>query len=706
MNPKSTTPLSPRLIALSGNPNSGKTSLFNALTGLRQKVANYPGVTVEKKEGEISFDDGSRAVLLDLPGTYSLAAHSPDEELVADILLGRDSYSKVPDLVVCVVDASNLERNMYLVSQVMDRHLPVVVALNMVDVAEASGIEIDAGILRQELGVPVVRTIGHKGTGIRELKAAMRATTEATGKARQWPLPEPVLKECEELAGLLQERHHLNDHVAYHEAISLLTAETSLAQRMDRYAPEILAHVEKDHQKLEFLGFDRQSVFVVSRYDWIKQVLRPAVKHTKARTPNLDDALDRILTHKVWGFVIFFAVMALMFQSIFSWASIPMEWIAQAFDWTGNRLTEALPPGDLRDLLVDGALAGVAAIVTFLPQIMFLFLFIGILEDTGYMARAAFMMDKIMSKVGLQGKSFIPLLSSFACAIPGIMASRAIANPKDRLATMLVTPLISCSARLPVYTLLIGACVPHRTVIGIFTIPGLTLFGLYFSGLVIALGLALLFKKTFLRGSPSVFILELPRYKVPSAKSILLQIWERAWVFLKQAGTIILAISIVLWFLATYPKMDHANPSVQLQQSYAGQAGRFLEPLIKPLGFDWKIGIGLVSSIMQRELFVSTMATIYNIEKTSDAAGSLSLQAHLQKDIDPATGRPSFTLLTAICLMVYYMLAMQCLSTLAIMKRETNSWRWPLFQLGYMTALAYGATFLVYRVGLALGIGV
>jgi ferrous iron transport protein B len=705
MNPKGTSTSRPRIIALIGNPNSGKTSLFNALTGLRQKVANYPGVTVERKEGDVSFDDGSRAVLLDLPGTYSLAAHSPDEELVTAILLGRDFYSQVPDLVVCVVDASNLERNLYLVSQVMDRHLPVVVALNMVDVAEGSGIEIDASILSQELGVPVVHTIGNRGTGIRELKAAMRATTEATGKARQWPLPDPVLKECEELAGLLQERHHLNDHAAYHEAISLLTSETSLAQHMDRYAPEILAHVRMDHQKLDFLGFDRQSVFVISRYDWIKQVCRPAVKLTAAKSPSLDDALDRIVTHKVWGFIIFFAIMALIFQSIFSWASIPMEWIAQSFDWIGHQLTETLPPGDLRDLVVDGALAGVAAVVTFLPQIMFLFLFIGILEDTGYMARAAFMMDKIMSKVGLQGKSFIPLLSSFACAIPGIMASRAIANPKDRLATMLVTPLISCSARLPVYTLLIAAFVPHKSILGIFSLPGLTLFGLYFSGLIIALGLALLFKKTFLKGPPSVFILELPRYRIPSPRSILLLIWERAWIFLRQAGTIILGISIVLWFLASYPKMDQTSSSVQLQHSYAGRAGRLLEPLIKPLGFDWKIGIGLVSSIMQRELFVSTMATIYNIEKTGDTAGSLSLQAHLQRDIDPATGRPSFTLLTALCIMVYYMLAMQCLSTLAIMKRETNSWRWPLFQLGYMTALAYGATFLVYRMGLVLGIG-
>jgi len=695
-----------RTIALVGNPNSGKTALFNALTGLRQKVANYPGVTVERKEGQLRFDDGSEAVLLDLPGTYSLSAHSPDEQIVTDILIGRTSQVDPPDLIVCVVDATNIERNLYLVSQVIDRHLPVVIALNMVDVAESSGIEIDEKILSEQLGVPVVRTVARKGIGIPRLKATIQATTKATGRARRWPLPEPVLKEYEELAALLQDRHRLNSYVAYHEAIDLLTSESPLPDHCDRYAPELIEHVIRDHQKLDFLGYDRQSIFVISRYEWIKGVLAPAVRHTTPGRRALGDKIDRILTHKIWGFAVFLGLMAIMFQSIFSWAAIPMEWISSGFDWLGHQVILLLPPGDLRDLLVNGAIAGVAAVVTFLPQIVFLFLFIGVLEDTGYMARAAFIMDKIMGKVGLHGKSFIPLLSSFACAIPGIMATRAITSPKDRLATMLVAPLISCSARLPVYTLLIAAFVPQTRILGLLSLAGLTLFALYFTGILFALSLALLFKKTFLKGTDSAFIMELPRYKIPSPQTILLQIWDRAWVFLKQAGTIILAMSIVLWFLATYPKLDHASPAEQLTHSYAGRAGHLIEPLIKPLGFDWKIGIGMVTSVMQRELFVSTMGTIYNIQDANDNAGTVSLAHQLRSASDPQTGQPSFTMLTAICLMVYYMLAMQCLSTFAIMRRETNSWRWPLFQLGYMTTLAYGVTFLVYRVGLMLQIGV
>jgi ferrous iron transport protein B len=425
--------------------------------------------------------------------------------------------------------------------------------------------------------------------------------------------------------------------------------------------------------------------------------------HKQERTPS--DRIDGIVTHRVWGFLIFLGLIAIMFQSIFSWANVPMELIGEGFDWLGVTVTQLMPPGDLRNLIVHGGIAGVAAVVTFLPQILFLFLFLGLMEDTGYMARAAFIMDRLMSKVGLHGKAFIPLLSSFACAIPGIMSTRTIENPKDRLVTMLVAPLMSCSARLPVYTLLIAAFIPGKTVLGIFSLAGITLFALYLLGLLAALTMAWVFKKTLLKSAPPVFIMELPPYKLPSIKSIILQMWERSFLFLRKAGTIILGVSIILWFLASYPRIENGTPADQLHHSFAGMAGRMIEPAIRPLGFDWKIGIGLVTSLLQREVFVSTMGTIYNVKNADASDGSVSLQQLMQNDRDQATGAHTFTMLTAICIMVYYVLAMQCLSTVAVMKRETNGWKWPLFQIGYMTTLAYSVTFAVYHAGLWLGWG-
>ncbi len=693
-----------RHIAIIGNPNSGKTTLFNALTGLRQKVGNYPGVTVEKKEGRIAFDDGSEAVLLDLPGTYSLTANSPDEKVATDILLGRVDYTPLPELVVCVVDASNLERNLYLISQIIDNRLPVVIALNMIDVAKREGLIIDVQKLSAELGVKIIPTVGSKSIGIDELKAAIASYVEPSHKSRQWILPEPVQRECDELKGMLQTMHHLAEPLAFHEAIVLLTSTAALSEHDDRYAPEVLDHVKKDHLQLEKLGIDRNSVFVESRYEWIKRVCTSSVVSHRQNTNTTSDKIDRVLTHKVWGFVIFIGLMAVMFQAIFSWANVPMLMIGDAINWMDLQILQAMPAGDLRDLLVNGAIAGVGAVVTFLPQILFLFLFIGFLEDTGYMARAAFIMDRIMSKVGLHGKSFIPLLSSFACAIPGIMATRTIENRKDRLVTMLVAPLVSCSARLPVYALMIAAFIPPKRVLGIFSLPGLTLVSMYLLGLVAALTMAWLFKKTLLRSETPAFIMELPPYKMPSLKSVFLHMWERSALFLKRAGTIILGVSIVLWFLATYPKTENASASQSLDQSFAGRAGHFIEPVIKPLGFDWKVGIGLIGSILQREVFVSTLGTIYNIRDSKQESGIMSLQQHLHKDTDPATGLPTFTALTAICLMVYYVLAMQCMSTVAVMRRETNGWKWPIFQVCYMTALAYVGTFIVYRVGILLAV--
>jgi ferrous iron transport protein B len=691
-----------RQIAIIGNPNSGKTTLFNALTGMRQKVANYPGVTVEKKEGTITFPDTSESTLLDLPGTYSLSANSPDEKIATDVLLGRMNHHEPLDMVICVVDASNLERNLYLVSQIIDYKIPVVIALNMIDIAEQRGISIDIAKLSAALGVKVIPTVASKGIGNEELLNVITHKIHASTQSRLWNLPQVVREECDELRDMLLEKHHLPEPLAFHEAMTLLTSPHAINNHQDRFDPEIIAHVKKDHQKLDFLGYDCQAIFIESRYAWIKRICDGAVSSHEHSDEQWTDRLDKILTHKVWGFVVFLGIMTIMFQSIFSWATIPMQLIGNVFNWLSVHITQLLPKGDIQDLLVNGALAGVGAVVTFLPQILFLFLFIGLLEDTGYMARAAFIMDRLMNKVGLHGKSFIPMLSSFACAIPGIMATRTIESKKDRLVTMLVAPLMSCSARLPVYTLLIAAFIPKKTVFGIFGLPGLTLVSMYLLGLVAALGMAWLFKKTLLRSDTPAFIMELPPYKLPSLKSVVLHMWERGALFLKRAGTIILGVSVVLWFLATYPRIDGATPSQQLQHSFAGRAGHLIEPLVQPLGFDWKIGIGIVTSLLQREVFVSTMGTIYNIQDTDGKGTSISLQEKLQSDTNPATGLPSFTILTAICLMVYYVLAMQCMSTVAVMKRETNGWKWPLFQFVYMNALAYTVTFLVYRIGLII----
>lgn len=686
-------------VAIIGNPNSGKSAIFNALTGMRQRVANYPGVTVEKKEGKLQFDDGREIVLLDLPGAYSLTPHSPDEIIATNVLLGRLEHTPSPDAVICVVDASNLERNLYLISQIIDYGLPIVVALNMVDVAEKEGILVDEDTLANLLGVKVISTVATRGIGIPQLKHAITERIHPSTRSRRWKLKEPMQSELHELEGMLVSDQRLSESEALHESLQLLSSPGVLDEHRERFLPEILAHVQQDHRRLDALGFDRLSSIVEARYDWIQRVCDVAVRKTPRKSLRPTDRIDKILTHKVWGFVFFLALMTLMFQAIFTWATVPMDLIGRGFNAFGDLVASVMPPGDLRDLIINGAIAGVGAVVTFLPQIIFLFLYIGILEDTGYMARAAFIMDRLMSKVGLHGKSFIPMLSSFACAIPGIMATRTIESKKDRLVTILVAPLMSCSARLPVYVLLIGAFIPSTTVFGILSLAAATLVSMYLLGLVIALGSAWLFKKTLLKSETPTFIMELPPYKMPSAKSVFLQMWNRSLHFLKRAGTIILGVSIVLWFLATYPKLDHATPAEQLERSFAGRAGHLLEPVIRPLGFNWKIGIGLVGSLLQREVFVSTMGTIYGIKDAGESVGNLSLREHLQQDVDPVTGQHTFTTLTAICLMIYYVLAMQCMSTVAVVRRETNGWKWPAFQFAYMTGLAYVVTFAAYHVG-------
>jgi ferrous iron transport protein B len=714
-------------IALLGNPNSGKTTLFNALTGLHHKVGNYPGVTVERKEGLCSLAKGHSAVVLDLPGTYSLHPASPDEKIAADALLGHLD-TPPPDVVVCVADATNLERNLYLVTQVMDCGLPAVVALTMFDLAEAQHTHIDIHALSTSLGVPVIPVVANEGSGIDDLRKAIMSLPSVRhghkhhhehhhhahhgghhgaervhheGQYRN--LPEPLTRALDRIAGLLHDEYGASRLTAAYESNSLLLNAQAPLTRIPRADQRLRQVVASEHERLSFLGIDPATTLVESRYDWIRNACMSAIVATDSAGPGFTDRIDRIVTHKVWGFLLFIAVMAIVFQSIFTWAAVPMAWIGNGFDSLERFLTATLPPGDLRSLLVDGALAGVAGVVTFLPQIAFLFFFLGVLEDSGYMARAAFIMDKLMSKVGLHGKSFIPLLGSFACAVPGIMATRTIENPKDRLATILVAPLMSCSARLPVYSLLIAACIPATSVLGIISYQGLTLLSLYLGGMIIALAMAWLFKKTLLRGHPPLFIMELPPYKVPSMRTVLFLVWERVQAFLKTAGTIILGVSILLWFLVTYPKADNVTPAKHLEQSYAGRIGTALEPAIRPLGFDWKIGIGLVSSMLQREAFVSAMATIYNVPDDDTQSHFDLLRQAMRGDINANTGQPTFGLATTLALLAYYLVALQCLSTVAVVRRETNSWKWPVFQFVYMFILAYAMSFLVYRGVLLLG---
>ena len=699
-----------RHVVIAGNPNCGKSTLFNALTGLRQKVGNYPGVTVEKKVGRFSGSHGEPIELLDLPGAYSLQVRSPDEAVARDVLLGRRRDTPRPDVVVCVVDANNLERNLYFVAQVLELGLPVIVALNMVDVAERRGLVLDVPALRARLGVPVVRTVASRGVGLVELKQELSRATLATPSALA-PLPSAIEEEAVCLGELIATAEGLPPAAARAEALLLLALEDGAERLAATPAPGIAEAAGEAAGRLRAAGLDPTSDPVEARYAWVGEACRAGVRAAGGGTDvsgagqlSASDRLDAVLTHPVWGWAVFLALMGTMFFSIFSLAQWPMDLIKGGFESLGGWVGSHLPEGDFRSLIVDGVLAGVGGVVVFLPQILTLFFFIGLLEDTGYMARAAFIIDRVMTKVGLHGKSFIPLLSSFACAIPGIMATRTIEQRRDRLTTMLVAPLMSCSARLPVYTLLIAAMLP-RDVASPWTKAGIML-SMYLLGMAAAFGMAWLFKRTLFRGETPMLILELPPYRWPSWRGVLLHIGQRAGIFIRRAGTVILAIAVLLWAAATYPKPSDpaATPSAALAQSFAGRLGHAIEPAIAPLGFDWKIGIGLVSSFAAREVFVGTMAIIYNVEKKAGDDDRTDLRDAIASETRP-DGRPVFTPLVCVSLMVFYVLAMQCMSTLAVVRRETNSWRWPLFQFAYMSALAYLGSLVVYQGGRLLGWG-
>ncbi len=689
-----------KTVALAGNPNSGKTTLFNAFTKLRQKVGNYPGVTVEKKSGTLVLAHDRVVNVIDLPGTYSLAVRSPDEQIARDVLLGRAADTPKADVIVCVVDAGNLERNLYLVSQIQDLGIPMIIALNMMDEVSRQGREIDVEKLSQKLGVPLVPTVANQNQGIEELKKLIAQGVEKKYK-RVWRMAPDMEEEVQHLVRLLMQHQKMDANEAFAEALILMSLGAKLKNDEKSnttkrfYKEELISHIHLIQERLRQKGLRARTAAIEARYDWIKSILKDCVRDKNKKGPDLTEKIDAVVTHKIFGWAFFLGIMTFMFYMIFTFASIPMGWIDAMFGKMGNWVMAVMPAGDLRDLIVNGIIAGVGGVVIFLPQILILFFFIGLLQDTGYMARAAFIMDRVMNKVGLHGKSFIPLLSSFACAIPGIMSARTIESPKDRLVTILVAPLMSCSARLPVYAIMIAVLMPGASGLqkaGILLI-------MYLIGIIGACLMAWFFKSTLLRSQKPVFIMELPPYRLPSWNAVVIQMWERSRLFLKRAGTIILAISIILWALMTFPKSSGSEPAEALKKSFAGQAGAILEPIIKPLGYDWRIGIGLIGSFAAREVFVSTMSIVFNL---GDEAKEDSLREAFSKAQWP-DGRPLFTPLVCLSLMIFYVFALQCVSTIAIVTRETNSWQWPLFQFVYMAILAYAAAFAVYQGGRLMG---
>lgn len=681
-----------RHIAIAGNPNCGKSTIFNALTGLRQRVGNYSGVTVEHKVGRFYGTHGEPMSLVDLPGHYSLQVRSPDEAVARDVLLGRRPEEPRPDTVVAVVDASNLERNLYLVAQLLDLGLPTVVVLNMVDMAERQGICIDLVALQEELGVPVIPVVATKGTGLVELKQTL-SRQPLPVPAKRPPMPPVIEREARVLADQLT----VDPDVAFPEALLLLTLSDQALEDLAEHNPGTVEATLAAQARLRAEGLDPLCALVEARYQWIDSVCSRTMRRSETGL-SFSDRLDRFLTHRIWGGLAFLGAMALMFFCIFTLSQAPMDLIDLGRNWLTQWVTNHLPESNLRSLIIDGAIPGVAGVSVFLPQILILYFFLGLLEDSGYMARAAFMMDRVMSAVGLHGKSFIPLLSSFGCAVPGIMAARTVENFKDRLVTILVAPLMSCPARVPVYTLMIAVLLPGASVL----VKTGIMLSLYLAGIVAAFGLAWIFKKTLLRTEKPMLLLELPPYRMPSLRSTVLRMVERAWTFLKRAGTVILAISILLWALAAFPKSAaESTPAEALAQSYAGQMGHWVEPAIRPLGYDWKIGVGLISSFAAREVFVGTMAIVYNVE--GDAQEDTASLRDMMSAERRADGTPVFTPLVCVSLMVFYVLSLQCLSTVVVVRRETNSWRWPLLQIVILTSLAWGSAFVVYQGGRLLG---
>lgn len=729
-------------IALAGNPNVGKTTVFNLLTGLHQRVANYPGVTVERKSGPLSGHEA--AEVIDLPGTYSLSPKSVDEQIAYDMLAGRLEGERTPDVVVCIVDAANLERNLYMATQVMDLGLPLIVALNMVDSAEQAGLNIDADALAKALGVPVIPMVAARREGLDALREAI-LNPPPPPEAWRWPLMDAVATPARDLVARLErECPELSEQQCFMEVLHALANDAALAQ-WETLAPEFHAAVHALRAKLAERNVSFRHAEIMGRYQWLSSILAPVIqRHKDPSERTLTDRIDALLTHRVAGPVIFILLLALIFQAVFSWAVPAMDLVEAGMASLGRLARAILPAGALADLMVDGVITGVGNVVVFLPQILLLFFFLGLMEDTGYMARTAFIMDRVMKKVGLSGGSVLPLLSSFACAIPGIMAARTLDNQRDRLITIMVAPLMSCSARLPIYTLFIAAFIPSGLLLGFIGIQGFAMFTMYLMGTVMAFVAAWALKRFIFKGKESYFVMELPPYRMPKLNQVFWRMIQRSKIFAVRAGRIIFSLSVVLWFLANYPtagpdpaleqlraeievqreaayataattdgihaadrayearmqQLTDRQRTHQIRNSFIGMLGRTLEPVMRPLGFDWKISAGIVTAFAAREVIISTLGIIYSVGDADET--SVALRDQLKGDRYP-DGRPVYTPLVAVSLLVFFVFALQCMSTLAIARRETNSWLWPAVMWCYMTALAYLFSLIVYQGGLALG---
>lgn len=695
-------------IALVGNPNTGKSTLFNLLTGLNQKIGNFPGITVDKKLGYCKLPTGQQAEITDLPGTYSLYPKSKDESIVFEVLADQQNPSH-PDLIVVIADATNLRRNLLLYTQVADLNIPVVLALNMTDMARKEGIHINVDQLSQRLGVQVVAISARSNTGLDQLKQAIGNATRIATQEKGADMRVLAADAIDEVKALLGTD---NDYYA----LQLLHQHEHLSRHDSRYHE--FEAIEKAHQ---FESSKLQAAETISRYRYLSTILSGVIEDTGTKKKfALSDRIDAVLTNRFWGFFIFLAILFFVFNAIFSWAAYPMDLIEESFAWLTSYGHEHLPPGLLTDLVLDGVVAGLGGIVIFIPQIAILFAFISILEDTGYMARVTFMMDKIMRKFGLSGRSVVPMIGSIACAVPSIMSARTIESWKDRIITIMVSPLVSCSARLPVYTLLISLIIPDEKVFGIISLQALTLMGMYLISIFAAIIVAFVMKLIIKAREKSYFIMELPVYRMPRWNNVLFTMYEKSKTFVFEAGKVIIAISIVLWVLASYGPSERFNSiekkyaqieiqkdSVQistlerdkaaekLENSYAGILGQTIEPVIRPLGFDWKIGIALITSFAAREAFVGTMATIYSVDGGDENEGTI--RDKMRVAVDANTGLPLFTFATGFSLMLFYAFAMQCMSTVAVVYRETKTWKWPVIQLVYMTVLAYVASLIAYQ---------
>jgi ferrous iron transport protein B len=697
-------------VALVGNPNSGKSTLFNRLTGLNQKIANLPGVTVEKKTGTCAVThngDIHEFDIIDLPGTYSLYPKTPDEQVPFSVLCDPQNESH-PDLTIIVADGTNLKRSLFLATQVMDLRKPAILVINMLDLVRKSGVTIDFEKLSAKLGIPVIPANLLEGEGIAELKGKMieeipAVQSDFINSASFDP----------ELVAAIRNEVKLNSNYGAFQVANNLAGITYFRSRPER--------MEKLRQLIDSHGFQSgkmQAAESLKRYEAITEILKTAVLRQQEGLSSFKlftQKLDNVLLHKFWGYVIFLVVMFAIFQSVFAWAEWPMEKVDELFTWLSATAATAMPPGILNDLVVEGILAGLGGVVIFIPQIAILFFFISLLEDSGYMARVSFMMDKLLRRFGLNGRSVIPMISGVACAVPAIMSARTIGSWKDRLITIMVTPLMSCAARLPVYALLIALVIPDQTWMGLFNLQGMVLMSLYLIGFLAAIGSAWVMKYVIKSKERSFFIMEIPDYRMPRWKNIVITIFEKVKVFVLDAGKVIVAISIVLWVLASagpgsefdrvsdeLKNVDENNTELashlaaeKLSLSYAGRAGQLLEPLIEPLGFDWKIGIALITSFAAREVFVGTMSTIYSVGNQDEDI--LTVKEKMSQEIRPSTGAPMYDLATGLSLMLFYAFAMQCMSTLAVVKRETGTWKWPLIQFAFMSALAYLSSLIIYQ---------